>query len=226
MNAKLSSHTEGPTREIAAGITLVVCAVLSVFVLSHHPAVKMQGSGEIFGRIAQITFADRLVHGLVILFTIGLLFSLCVFSRRQGIHRGTVLLALIFYAFGAGALIAASLVDGFFVPAIGAMYQGASRTEVEAGIALLRFCSIAIQVFTKFGLIASTVAILLWSASFARAGHAPLYVAIIGAAVAISQVYFLLSTGPSITAQTIVIIVGAQMVWYFAVGILLIRGDL
>jgi hypothetical protein len=133
-----------------------------------------------------------------------------------------VLAAFVCYAFGTAGFVGAGLLDGFVVPAIASQYAGASHTVATAGVALLSFCAIGIQLFTKFGVIAMCVATLLWSASLLRAGRAPLYAALAGIAVALGQI-FILATGAPITAHSIVFVVGAQALWYLAVGLLLIR---
>src|SRR5580704_15450970 len=122
-------------------------------------------------------------------------------------------------------MIRAALVDGFFVPEIGASYLGGPQPIADLGFALLRLCSIAIQLFTKSGVIAISIAILLWSISFARVGRGAQLAAIIGVIAALFQAY-ILARGSVITAHTIVFIVAAQMLWYFIVGLLMTCGRL
>jgi hypothetical protein len=105
------------------------------------------------------------------------------------------------------------------------MRQFAAQAMADVGVALLRFCSIAIQLFTKSGIAAISAAILFWSISFVRAGRGPLLAAIVGVIGALSQVYILVQSSV-ITAHTIIFIVIAQMLWYFIVGLLLTRGQL
>jgi hypothetical protein len=212
-----------PRRDITAGLILILSALGSLIAAAHHPVIKVREANETFAQIGQSAFADRLVHGALILFLVAQLFAFCRFARQQGIHRASVLLGLIFYVLGTVAMISAALVDGFFVPEIGASYLNLPSTA-DLGLALLRFCSIAIQLFTKSGVIAISVAILFWSISFARAGRRPLVAAFIGVAAALWQIY-ILGHGSTITAHTIIFIVAAQILWNVAVGYLLIRGQ-
>jgi hypothetical protein len=220
-------HSETPTHrdpDITAGLILILSALASVIAAAHHPIIKAEGRDDLFAQIRESAAADRVVHGALIVCSIALLFALIRFARRLGTQRATVLLGLISYVFGAAAMISAALIDGFLVPEIGSSYfQAASNTPAD-GVALLRFCSIAIQVFTKTGVIAVSVAILLWSASLIRAGRGPLLAAVIGVAVVLLEVYVFMSGGPAITAHTIVPIVVAMAVWYFAIGLLLMAG--
>ncbi len=214
-----------PQRETIAGSILIGCGLLSVLVLSHHPLVKARTAHDLFTNIAQISLADRVVHGAVIVLVVLLLFALSAFSLRVGIRRPPVLLALIAYALGAVCLVGAALIDGFFVSQIGEQYAGSPHASAQTGVAFLQFCAIAIQIFTHLAVAAAAVAMLLWSASFARLGRGPLCAAIVGLAAAVVQAYMLV-TAPSISAHGIMVIIGAQAAWYLAVGILLIRGDL
>jgi hypothetical protein len=222
-----TEHGRGLARErrdITAGLILIVSAFGSVIAAIHHPVIKTREVNELFTRIGESAFADRLVHGALILFVTSQLFAFCRFAERQGIRRTPVLFGLIFYFLGSVAMIGAALIDGFLVPQIGASYLDASQAASEAGVPFLRFRSIAIQLFTKSGVIAISAAILLWSASLIRTGGVPILAAVIGIATVLSEVYALLYGGAVITAHTIVPIVVAMAVWYFVIGLLLIAG--
>ena len=123
-------------------------------------------------------------------------------------------------------MIGAALIDGFFLPEITASYLHTSQASADAGFALLRFCSIAIQLFTKSSVIAISMAILLWSFSFVRAGRASLLAGFIGVAAVLSQAYILVLGGSIITAHTILFVAAPQMFWYIGVGLLLVGGEL
>jgi hypothetical protein len=211
-------------REVTGGLILISAALASVTAAAHHPVIKAQGRDDLFAQIRESAVADRLVHGALIVCTMALLFALLRFAQRLGTHRATVLLGLISYVFGAAAMISAALIDGFLVPEIGSSYLQAPSNTPDDGVAFLRFCSIAIQVFTKTGVIAVSVAILLWSAALIRAGRGPLLAAVAGVAVVLLQVYVFMRNGPAITAHTIIPIVVSMAVWYFAIGLLLLAG--
>src|SRR6266403_74556 len=189
-----------------------------------NPVIEAPETNELLTRIRESAFADRFVHGALILFIVAQLFAFCRFTQRQGIRRAPVLFGFIFYVLGTVAMISAALIDGFLVPKIGESYLDAAQATTDTGLSLLRFCSIAIQLFTKSGVIAISAAILLWSASVIRAGRAPFLAALVGVAAVLSQVYILVYRGPTITAHTIVPIMAAMAVWYFVMGLLLIAG--
>src|SRR5437588_12048664 len=101
-------------------------------------------------------------------------------------------------------MISTALIDGFLVPKIGESYLDAAQATTDTGLSLLRFCSIAIQLFTKSGVIAISAAILLWSASLIRTGRAPFLAALVGVAAVLSQVYLLVYRWPKVPSQTVI----------------------
>lgn len=214
------------TRDVTAGLILILAALLSLVAVAHHPVIKAGETGELFQQIQETALTDRLVHGALIVCGIAVLFSLCRLAQRLGIDRNSVLLGLIFYSLGTATLIGAALIDGFFVPEIGARYYHGAPAAADGGLALLRFCSIAIQIFTKLSIIVTSIAILLWSISFARTGRGPLIAAVVGVAAALSQGAILFYNLSAITAHTVIFVLAAQMIWYLIVGWLLIKGEL
>jgi hypothetical protein len=213
-----------PAPDIPAGLILIFAALGSLIAAAHHPVIEARERDELLARIPETAFTNRFVHGTLILCGVALLFAFCRFARRQGIQRTSVLLGLIFFALGTLAMIAAALIDGFLVPEIGTNYLRATGATVDAGFSLLQFCSIAIQLFTKSSLIATSSATLLWSISFARRGT--VWAALVGVLVALLQLYILAYGGSPITAHTVVFVVAPQMVWNIIVGLLLISGHL
>lgn len=211
-------------RDITAGLILILSALGSLIAVAHHPVIEAPETNELLTRIRESAFADRFVHGALILFIVAQLFAFCRFTQRQGVRRAPVLFGLIFYVLGTVAMISAALIDGFLVPKIGESYLDAAQATTDTGLSLLRFCSIAIQLFTKSGVIAISAAILLWSASLIRTGRAPFLAALVGVAAVLSQVYLLVYRGPTVTAHTVVPIVAAMAVWYFVMGLLLTAG--
>ena len=206
-------------RDITAGLILILSALGSLIAVAHHPVIEAPETNELLTRIRESAFADRFVHGALILFIVAQLFAFCRFTQRQGIRRAPVLFGLIFYVLGTVAMISAALIDGFLVPKIGESYLDAAQATTDTGLSLLRFCSIAIQLFTKSGVIAISAAILLWSASLIRTGRAPFLAALVGVAAVLSQVYLLVYRGPTVTAHTVVPIVAAMAVWVFCYGL-------
>jgi hypothetical protein len=205
------------------GGILIAAALLAVLALAHHPVVESHGATGVMRQIVTLSAADRVVHGVVIAAMLLVLFAFCTFAQRRDLRRPANLFALLAYAVGAAAIVVAGLVDGFFVPEIALHFGGPA--DAVTGVGLLKLCAIAIQLFTKLGVIAMAVAAVAWSADLVRGTAAQRVVAAVGFAAVAAQAAVLAFGGPSITVHTVLIIVAAQACWYVAAGILLIRGD-
>lgn len=218
--------TNEPTTDAKTAGALLVAASLSTLVaLTHHPVVARRTAAAVVEGIGRVSTSDQLVHGTLFVLLFALFVALCVFARRQGLHRINVLAGTVAYAAGAAATFGAMLIDGFFVPSLAAHYAGAGSQALATLMELLRACAIAIQLLTKAGLISIALATLLWSTGLLRdprvraAGIAGL------AAVAAQVATFVFWPGP-ITPHTLLVTIGAQSLWYLSIGILLIRGEL
>jgi hypothetical protein len=213
----------GQGRDILGGSILILAAFAAVVAVLHHPVIRVHDQQEFLAQVPGSAVTDRFVHGALILCAVALLFAFSRFAQRQGLQRPSVLLGLIFYLFGTIAVIGAALIDGFFVPEIAASYLNGPPGTTDNPMELVRFCSIAIQLFTKSSMVAVSLAILVWSIGLFRDGGRPrIMAAAVGVIAMLVQLYILVFGGPVITAHTIVFVVLAQMIWYLVVGWLLI----
>jgi hypothetical protein len=208
-----------------AGVVIAVCAGLSILAIAHHPTVTQRSPGEVLTDIARLASMDRVVHGALIAILGGLLVGLSAFSMRQGIARSTVVAGLVAYSIGLGATIGAAVIDGFLVPGIAAQYAGASPDDVKLAIHLLGTCALTIQVLTKIGLVAISIAILMWSLNLIRARGTARIVGIVGVAAGIIPAGVLLFGALYLTPSSLGAIFSAHAIWYFAIAALLMRGE-
>ncbi|HZX67577.1 MAG TPA: hypothetical protein VFE70_01780, partial [Candidatus Elarobacter sp.] len=121
-------------------------------------------------------------------------------------------------------VIAATLIDGFVVPIIGAAYAADVPAALSGAVAALRLCAAAVQVATVFGLGATSLALALWSINLLRTSATPVRLsAAVGLIAAVAPAIVFLMTGMIITAHTVVAIILPEAIWYGAVGVLLVR---
>ncbi|MBV8370868.1 MAG: hypothetical protein JO036_18290 [Candidatus Eremiobacteraeota bacterium] len=206
-----------------AGYAIAASAVLMIVAIVMHPQARHRHVSEVVAEIGRLAPMLAFMHGTVIAFVIVLLYGMCVYSLRRGLRRELVLGAVVVYAAGAGVLVLAALIDGFLVSDVARNYAGASREALRDGAAILSACSAAIQVLTKFGVVAFSVAIALWSADLVRDGARARIVAIIGFAAAVISLVVLFGAGRFIVPLTLSAIVLAQGIWYIAVASLLVQ---
>jgi hypothetical protein len=206
-----------------AGIVLASCAALAVVAIAFHPFVTVRGTAPALAQIREFALVDRLVHGSLIVVSVGLFFGLVVFAVQRGLQRELVLTGLIAYVIGLIAVIGAALIDGFIVPAVASRFGTASK-ELASAAALLAFSASAIQVLTKFGLAAISAAILFWSLDLARDRGMPRISGIIGIVAALI-VPAIITTGGALSAHAVGAILLVQAAWYIAIAVLLITRE-
>ncbi len=220
-----SAVADRPQRGRVAGIAIVVSAALTIAAIAHHPTITTaRGPAHVLSQVAALSVADETVHGLLIAMVAALLFGLTAFSLRRGLGRETVLAGLIVYAVAAAALIGAALIDGFLVPTLAARYVGATPQSVDMTLHVLAACSAAIQILTKLGLGATSLALTLWAVDLVRSRGTLRVAGAIGFASGPLSLVLLVFSG-NLNPHNLGAIVLLQSIWYFAVGTLLIRND-
>lgn len=227
LSTELSSlPTRNAPSGVSAGIVIAVCAGLAIVAIAHHPTVTPRTPAETLAAVVALGPADRIVHGSLIFIMSALMYGLSVFALRQGLHQATALSGVLAYAAGVGALIGAALIDGFVVPDVASLYAGASLENVKVAQQLLALCALCIQVLSKFGLVAESIAIAAWSIGLVRMAGAPRAAGIIGVVAGVLPAVFLLGGGVHLTPQSLLALVTVQAIWYLAIGALLIRRTL
>ncbi len=193
--------------------------------MSHHPSAHAaREPAAAIAALVRIGAVDRIVHGAMIALMAALLFGFGVFSVRRGFDKQTVLGGVTAYAIGVGAMFGAALINGFLVPDVAERYAAASPDGIMFAARVLSICALANHVLAKFGVVAMSIAILLWSVDLARMPGVLRATGALGLAAAVSSTAVLVFGGPALTVQTFSAIVICQAVWYFAVAALLVRG--
>jgi hypothetical protein len=209
-----------------AGIVLIAAAVFTVVALAHHPTLHgTQRPTMLVAKLAALGAMDRLVHGVLLVLIGALLFGMTVFAARRGLRRESVLAAAIAYALGASSMIGAALIDGFVLSALASRSAGASAPEAAALVPVFAMLGAAVQVLARFATVATAAAVLLWSLPLIRARGGVRWAGVLGIASATGAVGMLAATH-RLDPHSMRAVVLLQTVWYVAVGVLLLRGDL
>jgi hypothetical protein len=174
-------------------------------------------------QIALLASRDEAVHAVVIVVAIGLLASLSVFSSRLRRMQSFASIGLIVYGVGVGGTLIAALIDGFLIPAIAARYVDASPETLNTVLLLLQVCALAIQIATKFALLATAVAIALWSVTLLNGSLRIVGGLGLAGACVVAVVLALTNT---LNPHNLGAIALLQVGWYVGIGVLMIRGDL
>jgi hypothetical protein len=206
----------------AAGIAVGTASVLTVVLMMYHPTVHAHSPAELVAQLVESAWVNAVVHGVFLaqLSVLGAGFSL--WSSRLDPHGFVVRLALSAYLIGAVAMMAATTVDGFITPEFAARYQGRPAEELEFMRHGLHLAWAVNQVCSRVGVLAMSVAVLLWSLPLLRRGLS--IIGGLGLLAGGGPALALLFGALRMDVHGMLAFVAAQMVWGLSVAWLLVRG--
>ena len=205
------------------GIALALCALATLTLLANHPNGGAHNLPDFIKEEARNQFIDGLVHGGFIVTQGALSVCLLLLSRRLGSDRVPVVIAVVAFLSGCGALVASMILDGFASPAIAVRLAGTdSADNLLMAKTLLIFLGTLIRFLMPTGILLQAVAMLAWSAVIARDRGLPRAVGLFGSVAAVALIAVLL-TAP-VTMATHVLLGGIllQATWYLALAALLL----
>ena len=118
---------------------------------------------------------------------------------------------------GSAGLVAAVLIDGFFVPGFAQRYIGVSPDALAPALTVLNASAVAIQVLSAFGFIAMGGGTLIWSIDLLLDRGFARVVGLLGIASGIA-VICLIAFGGTLNPHSLTIIVSIQALWYLAIA--------
>ncbi len=190
-----------------SGAALIVAAVLSVALMSHHPtSVAAHGSLGVF------------VHGGMLLLLFVLLTGFTVFAAVRGLGRLAVLAGLVAYTISTFANIGAATINGLVVPAL------AARDGAEPGHDVFLLAWESNQALALLAVVAIGIAFLCWSVDLLgeRRGGARLLGAA-GVAAGVLPAGALLAGGYGMNVQVAFVVYAVHAAWTAAAGAWLLR---
>lgn len=218
----VTAHDEGGNspRDIPGGLLLLGSAIAMAGVLALHPhghQIADPLDGESAARL------NRLVHGVALAAIPVLFLGLLALLRRLG-DSGLARAALVGHGFALVAVLSAAVVSGFASTAMLERVAGAQGAERETFAALADFGFHLNQGFATVDVVASCVAVLLWSAAILRTARLPAALGWLGlVASALLLVAFAVGhLRPDVHGFGLLTFV--QSAWLAAVGVALCRG--
>jgi hypothetical protein len=220
-----TNDTTQRTLQRTAAIALGIGTASALAFLPFHPVVnKGVGVQASLVAIAALQRADAIVHSVLVFAVSALAYGFAVLSRALGSDRGLVRLATQLYLLGYVAVVSAAIVDGFVVPGVATRYLAADPSTIIAVEAVLGACSIAIQVLTKLGLVAMSLAFCVWSfAITAREGKLS-GTSLIGFVAGVVPVTFVLISAAPLVPLSLTAIIAVQSLWHLAAAKMLWSG--
>src|SRR5438067_11886188 len=145
-----------------AAFILAACSLATIVAISHHPVVRARRGTQVIEGIVAVGPADRAVHGTLLVIVLAMVLALGIYTlQRRRLH--VCIAAWMAFCCGSAGLVAAVLIDGFFVPGFAQRYIGASPDALAPALTVLNAAAVAIQVLSAFGFIAMNSGTLLWS---------------------------------------------------------------
>jgi hypothetical protein len=140
------------------------CSLATLTLLANHPAAGGHTIVDLIKTEASNQFSDALVHGGFILTLSALIACFVFLSRGLGMERVCVVVGLVTFSIGCGALMASMLLDGFVIPALAQRFTGASNSDtlIQAST-LFTFSGTLIRFLMPMGLWFQAAAMLSWS---------------------------------------------------------------
>jgi len=211
-----------PRARRVAGWTLVVAAVLSLVVMSHHPVAHGRDPATFMQAILATATPNALVHGSLIAMMLATAWALLEFSVWRGFSRAPVRAALPLYGTGVLAMIVAALVSGFVTTRIAARFvDGDAAAQLQAQ-GLFAACWAVNQVAANFAVVLFSGAIALWSLDLVSDRGSARALGVGGLVVAVACTAAL--TVVRLDVRGMLLVAVALAVWQVAVGVWMLRG--
>ena len=202
------------------GIALIAGALFGIVTMSLHPTGHDLAARESFDAIANLAIG---VHALAIASApLSFLGALALTQRLQGADRIAVS-ALVAYGFGLVAVIIAAAVSGFVAPSLIRELMSSAPPASDAWRVALDYNHHVNQAFAKIFVVASSIAIALWSTSIVRGRTLATGIGIYGAVLAPATVVALASGHLELGVHGMGAVVFAQALWFTLVGVSLYR---
>lgn len=189
------------------GAALIAAAAGTVLAMAHHPVGAHSGA------------LGPAVHAAMIAFVALTAFGFASFAAARGAARPAILAGLVLYASALFGHVGAATINGFVVPALAGRGPGA----VDHDIFLLAWE--ANQALAKLGVIAASVAFLLWSMDFLRReGAEAKAIGALGLAAGLVPPVLLLGGIIAMNVTGALTVYAIQAAWGALVGVHLFRG--
>jgi len=205
MTAPVASHRAAAVAIAAATVISTVFVALDRSGGGHTPA-------EILAGIAGLITLKEVVHGVAIASVCAYGFGYATLARWLGLHRPLVLAGLVMYLLGCGAMIGATIVDGFVIPHV-AIDALASPDRVGFAYNLVHSLGLVVNDLAKLGWILQAVGTLAWAVTLARSSGFPRAVGLVGVVSSGLVCALIAGSATSMSMTGLLAVLLAQLVW-------------
>ena len=215
----MTDDNSSQRRGLAAAFTL--CALASLTLLANHPSGSPGSFADLIKDEAAHRVIDGVVHGGFVVTLVALIICFVLLSRFLGLAKPLVVIGLVCFCVGCGALIASMLLDGFAIPAIAVRFAGTD--DLQPAKTLFVLVGTLIRFLMPMGLSFQFVAMLSWSSAIVKGPGLPRAVGVLGVAIAISLIVAIFATPAAMAAHVVLGGIALQSIWYLAIAVLLFK---
>jgi hypothetical protein len=196
-----------------------VCALASLTLLANHPSGSPGSFADLIKDEASHQVVDGVIHGGFVVTLVVLIICFVLLSRLLGLAKSSVVIGLVCFCTGCGALIASMMLDGFVTPAIAMRFVRVD--DLQPAKPLFILLGTLIRFLMPMGLLFQFIAMLSWSwAIVGRPGLARA-VGLLGLVVATLLIAAIFAIPTAMAAHVILGGVALQAIWYMAIAALL-----
>ncbi len=206
------------------GIVLLSAAAIMVVFMAMHPTSHSHDLPGLIDDLEKGAAFNGLVHGVLIFALGGVLLGLVGFAQALGSGRVTVLAGTIAFGLGWVWLSAAAIVNGFIVPSLIPADRPDPQALGEKLRPLLALCQQTNGALSRAGVVAASVALLLWGVSLIHLKRGHVGVAVTGVVCGAAPLALLASGHLPMNIHGMGGFVLAQGVWCVVVGVQMVRG--
>src|SRR5450631_2005118 len=206
-----------------AGATLAIGTVLEIAAMARHPSVRTSDASQAVHQIADMAVLSCWVHGALLGFTLIVAYGLSEFALRRDLRRPLIRAGAIAYAAGIVFMLGAAMVSGFIISDLIAYTPHASSLDLQINAQLLTLCRVLNQTWAKFGVVAMSAGIGLWSIDLLRDSAMGRMIGILGLLVSAVPALAITFGLMHLDVGGMTAVVLLQAIWNIAVGLAMLR---
>jgi hypothetical protein len=201
------------------GIALVAGAIGTVITLIIHPS----GGHDLFApdKFAHTAAMMVAAHSLAIA-SMSIVFLGALALTRCLVPNRIAVAAVVIYGFASAAVMSAATMDGFVGPSVLRRIIFNAAPGSEQWRVLFVYNELVNEAFAQVFVVASAVAIVLWSTSIVKTHLLSLGAAIYGFVLGVGSVVAI-AVGASGHVNAVHLVMLGQIIWFLLVGILMLR---
>jgi hypothetical protein len=205
----------GPALAIAAA------AVVSTIFVALDRGATGRTPAEILAALAGLLQLKEWVHGVAIAATCAYAFGFSALAARLGMRRPLVLAGLVAYLAGCGALIGATVFDGFVTPHVASDGAVAQPERLAFAYNLVHYLGAVVNDLAKLGWVLQAAGALGLAAALWQGARR---IALLGVVSGVLILAVIVTAPVFMGMGAILAVLLAQMVWNLAAAVHLWRG--